>query len=76
MAVDDYRKNHWPNLEKAIDLLLIQKPTDHISISYAQIYRWDIEDTWPHSKCYVMYEMRTGKTVKVQYKVTKNNESI
>jgi len=39
MAVDDYRKNHWPNLEKAIDLLLIQKPTDHISISYAQIYR-------------------------------------
>ncbi|XP_059930059.1 CDK2-associated and cullin domain-containing protein 1 isoform X1 [Gadus macrocephalus] len=40
MAVDDYRKNHWPNLEKAIDLLLIQKPTDHISISYAQIYSY------------------------------------
>ncbi|XP_071375740.1 CDK2-associated and cullin domain-containing protein 1-like [Centroberyx affinis] len=38
MAVEDYRKNHWPNLENAIDLLLIQKPTDHISISYAQIY--------------------------------------
>ncbi|KAM3862725.1 CDK2-associated and cullin domain-containing protein 1 [Diretmus argenteus] len=40
MAIEDYRKNHWPNLEKAIDLLLIQKPTDHISISYAQIYSY------------------------------------
>ncbi|XP_029926957.1 CDK2-associated and cullin domain-containing protein 1 [Myripristis murdjan] len=40
MAVEDYRKNHWPNLEKVIDLLLIQKPTDHISISYAQIYSY------------------------------------
>lgn len=41
MAVEDYRKNHWPNLEKAVDRLLIQNPTDHISVSYAQIYRWD-----------------------------------
>ncbi|XP_070697133.1 CDK2-associated and cullin domain-containing protein 1 [Pempheris klunzingeri] len=40
MAVEDYRKNHWPNLEKAIDRLLIQKPTDHISVSYAQIYSY------------------------------------
>lgn len=39
MAVEDYRQNHWPNLEKAIDRLLIQSPTDHISVSYAQIYR-------------------------------------
>ncbi|KAM4591369.1 CDK2-associated and cullin domain-containing protein 1 [Odontesthes bonariensis] len=38
MAVEDYRKNHWPNLEKAIDRLLIQNATDHISVSYAQIY--------------------------------------
>ncbi|KAF6725654.1 CDK2-associated and cullin domain-containing protein 1 [Oryzias melastigma] len=38
MAVEDYRKNHWPNLEKAIDRLLIQNPTDHVSVSYAQIY--------------------------------------
>uniref|UniRef100_A0A3B4YSB0 CDK2 associated cullin domain 1 n=1 Tax=Seriola lalandi dorsalis TaxID=1841481 RepID=A0A3B4YSB0_SERLL len=38
MAVEDYRKNHWPNLEKAIDRLLVQNPTDHISVSYAQIY--------------------------------------
>ncbi|XP_056147365.1 CDK2-associated and cullin domain-containing protein 1 [Lampris incognitus] len=38
MAVEDYRRNHWPNLEKVINLLLVQKPTDHISISYAQIY--------------------------------------
>ncbi|CAG6017807.1 CDK2-associated and cullin domain-containing protein 1 [Menidia menidia] len=38
MAVEDYRKNHWPNLEKAIDRLLIQNSTDHISVSYAQIY--------------------------------------
>lgn len=41
MAVEDYRNNHWPNLEKAIDRLLIQNTTDHISVSYAQIYRWD-----------------------------------
>lgn len=40
MAVDDYRKNHWPNLEKAIVRLLIQNPTDHISVSYAQIYSY------------------------------------
>ncbi|KAM9365532.1 CDK2-associated and cullin domain-containing protein 1 [Pholidichthys leucotaenia] len=40
MAIEDYRKNHWPNLEKAIDRLLIQKPTDHISVSYAQIYSY------------------------------------
>nr|XP_033468368.1 CDK2-associated and cullin domain-containing protein 1 [Epinephelus lanceolatus] len=40
MAVEDYRKNHWPNLEKAIDRLLIQSPTDHISVSYAQIYSY------------------------------------
>ncbi|XP_069546088.1 CDK2-associated and cullin domain-containing protein 1 isoform X2 [Brachyistius frenatus] len=40
MAVEDYRKNHWPNLEKAIDRLLIQNPTEHISVSYAQIYSY------------------------------------
>ncbi|XP_008320326.1 CDK2-associated and cullin domain-containing protein 1 isoform X2 [Cynoglossus semilaevis] len=40
MAVEDYKKNHWPNLEKAIDRLLIQNPTDHISVSYAQIYSY------------------------------------
>ncbi|KAK2922110.1 CDK2-associated and cullin domain-containing protein 1 [Channa argus] len=40
MAVEDYRKNHWPDLEKAIDRLLIQNPTDHISVSYAQIYSY------------------------------------
>ncbi|GLD56103.1 myopalladin-like isoform X2, partial [Lates japonicus] len=40
MAVEDYRKNHWPNLEMAIDRLLIQNPTDHISVSYAQIYSY------------------------------------
>ncbi|XP_071337512.1 CDK2-associated and cullin domain-containing protein 1 isoform X2 [Trachinotus anak] len=40
MAVEDYRKNHWPNLEKAIDRLLVQNPTDHISVSYAQIYSY------------------------------------
>ncbi|KAF7666877.1 hypothetical protein LDENG_00089950 [Lucifuga dentata] len=40
MAVEDYRKNHWPNLEKAVDLLLIQKPSDHVSVSYAQIYSY------------------------------------
>uniref|UniRef100_A0A3Q0R4J3 CDK2 associated cullin domain 1 n=1 Tax=Amphilophus citrinellus TaxID=61819 RepID=A0A3Q0R4J3_AMPCI len=40
MAVGDYRKNHWPNLEKAIDRLLIQNSTDHISVSYAQIYSY------------------------------------
>ncbi|XP_030012128.1 CDK2-associated and cullin domain-containing protein 1 [Sphaeramia orbicularis] len=40
LAVEDYRKNHWPNLEKAIDRLLIQNPTDHISVSYAQIYSY------------------------------------
>ncbi|KAM9847614.1 CDK2-associated and cullin domain-containing protein 1 [Aulostomus maculatus] len=40
MAVEDYQKNHWPNLEKAIDRLLIQSPTDHISVSYAQIYSY------------------------------------
>ncbi|XP_061547060.1 CDK2-associated and cullin domain-containing protein 1 isoform X2 [Phycodurus eques] len=38
IAVEDYRNNHWPNLEKAIERLLIQNPTDHISVSYAQIY--------------------------------------
>ncbi|XP_020782785.1 LOW QUALITY PROTEIN: CDK2-associated and cullin domain-containing protein 1 [Boleophthalmus pectinirostris] len=40
MAIEDYQKNHWPNLEKAIDRLLIQNPTDHISVSYAQIYSY------------------------------------
>ncbi|XP_076022863.1 CDK2-associated and cullin domain-containing protein 1 [Genypterus blacodes] len=40
MAVEDYRKNHWPNLEKAVDLLLIQKPSDHVTVSYAQIYSY------------------------------------
>lgn len=40
MATEDYQKNHWPNLEKAIDRLLIQNPTDHISVSYAQIYSY------------------------------------
>lgn len=39
-AIEDYQKNHWPNLEKAIDRLLIQNPTDHISVSYAQIYSY------------------------------------
>ncbi|XP_057704082.1 CDK2-associated and cullin domain-containing protein 1 [Corythoichthys intestinalis] len=39
-AVQDYRNNHWPNLEKAIERLLIQNPTDHISVSYAQIYSY------------------------------------
>ncbi|XP_013875370.1 CDK2-associated and cullin domain-containing protein 1 [Austrofundulus limnaeus] len=38
MAVEDYRKNHWPNLEEAIDRLLFQNPSDHTSVSYAQIY--------------------------------------
>ncbi|KAM6916082.1 CDK2-associated and cullin domain-containing protein 1 [Xenentodon cancila] len=38
MAVEDYRKNHWPNLEKAIDRLLMQNSADHSSVSYAQIY--------------------------------------
>ncbi|XP_034040311.1 CDK2-associated and cullin domain-containing protein 1 [Thalassophryne amazonica] len=40
MAEEDYRNNHWPNLEKAIDRLLIQNPTEHISVSYAQIYSY------------------------------------
>nr|XP_057920223.1 CDK2-associated and cullin domain-containing protein 1 [Doryrhamphus excisus] len=40
MAVEDYRNNHWPNLDKAIERLLIQNPTDHISVSYAQIYSY------------------------------------
>ncbi|CAL9688204.1 unnamed protein product [Knipowitschia caucasica] len=40
MAIEDYQKNHWPNLEKAIDRLLIQNSTDHISVSYAQIYSY------------------------------------
>ncbi|KAM9810042.1 CDK2-associated and cullin domain-containing protein 1 isoform X1 [Syngnathus typhle] len=40
MAVEDYRNNHWPNLEKAIERLLIQNPTDHISVSYSQIYSY------------------------------------
>ncbi|XP_077437501.1 CDK2-associated and cullin domain-containing protein 1 [Vanacampus margaritifer] len=39
-AVEDYRNNHWPNLEQAIERLLIQNPTDHISVSYAQIYSY------------------------------------
>lgn len=39
LALEDYRKNHWPNLEKAIDRLLLHNPTEHISVSYAQIYR-------------------------------------
>ncbi|XP_038140077.1 CDK2-associated and cullin domain-containing protein 1 [Cyprinodon tularosa] len=38
MAIEDYMKNHWPNLEEAIDRLLIQNLSDHISVSYAQIY--------------------------------------
>ena len=45
MAVEDYQNNHWPNLEKAIDLLLVQNPTNHISISYAQIYRYGNVDS-------------------------------
>ncbi|KAM9803922.1 CDK2-associated and cullin domain-containing protein 1 [Neosynchiropus ocellatus] len=40
MAMEDYKKNHWPNLEKVIDRLLIQNPTDHSSVSYAQIYSY------------------------------------
>ncbi|XP_034538378.1 CDK2-associated and cullin domain-containing protein 1 isoform X2 [Notolabrus celidotus] len=39
-AMEDYRKNHWPNLEKTIDRLLVHNPTDHISVSYAQIYSY------------------------------------
>ncbi|XP_061600792.1 CDK2-associated and cullin domain-containing protein 1 [Cololabis saira] len=38
MAVEDYRKNHWPNLEKAIDRLLMHNSADHSCVSYAQIY--------------------------------------
>ncbi|XP_024280167.1 CDK2-associated and cullin domain-containing protein 1 isoform X2 [Oncorhynchus tshawytscha] len=38
MTEEDYRTTYWPNLEKAIDHLLIQNPMDHISISYEQIY--------------------------------------
>ncbi|XP_077350852.1 CDK2-associated and cullin domain-containing protein 1 isoform X2 [Festucalex cinctus] len=38
--VEDYRHNHWPNLEQAIERLLIQKPTDQVSVSYAQIYSY------------------------------------
>uniref|UniRef100_H3BZV5 CDK2 associated cullin domain 1 n=1 Tax=Tetraodon nigroviridis TaxID=99883 RepID=H3BZV5_TETNG len=40
LALEDYRNNHWPNLEKAIDRLLLHNPTDHISVSYAQIYSY------------------------------------
>ncbi|KAL0964226.1 hypothetical protein UPYG_G00321080 [Umbra pygmaea] len=40
MTEEDYRTTYWPNLEKAIDHLLIQNPTDHISISYEQIYSY------------------------------------
>lgn len=42
LALEDYRANHWPNLEKAIDRLLLHNPSDHISVSYAQIYRYFI----------------------------------
>ncbi|XP_055757863.1 CDK2-associated and cullin domain-containing protein 1-like isoform X1 [Salvelinus fontinalis] len=38
MTEEDYRTTYWPNLEKAIDHLLIQNPMDHMSISYEQIY--------------------------------------
>ncbi|XP_064790638.1 CDK2-associated and cullin domain-containing protein 1-like [Oncorhynchus masou masou] len=40
MTEEDYRTTYWPNLEKAIDHLLIQNPMDHISISYEQIYSY------------------------------------
>ncbi|TNM99743.1 CDK2-associated and cullin domain-containing protein 1 [Takifugu flavidus] len=40
LTLEDYRKNHWPNLEKAIDRLLLHNPTEHISVSYAQIYSY------------------------------------
>ncbi|XP_028324445.1 CDK2-associated and cullin domain-containing protein 1 [Gouania willdenowi] len=40
IAVEDYKQNYWPNLENAIDRLLIQSPTDHIAVSYAQIYSY------------------------------------
>ncbi|XP_067092526.1 CDK2-associated and cullin domain-containing protein 1 [Osmerus mordax] len=40
MTEEDYRSTYWPNLEKAIDHLLIQNPSDHISISYEQIYSY------------------------------------
>lgn len=40
VSMEDYRKHHWPNLEKTIDRLLVHNPTDHISVSYAQIYSY------------------------------------
>lgn len=40
MTEEDYRNIYWPNLEKAIDHLLVQNPMDHISISYEQIYSY------------------------------------
>lgn len=40
MTEEDYRNTYWPNLDKAIDHLLIQNPVDHISISYEQIYSY------------------------------------
>ncbi|XP_076830202.1 CDK2-associated and cullin domain-containing protein 1 isoform X2 [Brachyhypopomus gauderio] len=38
ITVEDYKKAHWPILERAIEHLLTQSPMDHISISYEQIY--------------------------------------
>ncbi|XP_026851355.1 CDK2-associated and cullin domain-containing protein 1 isoform X4 [Electrophorus electricus] len=38
ITVEDYKKAHWPKLERAIEHLLTQSPMDHISISYEQIY--------------------------------------
>ncbi|CAJ1066576.1 CDK2-associated and cullin domain-containing protein 1 isoform X2 [Xyrichtys novacula] len=39
-TMEEYRENHWPNLEEAIGRLLVHNPTDHISVSYAQIYSY------------------------------------
>ncbi|XP_028844912.1 CDK2-associated and cullin domain-containing protein 1 [Denticeps clupeoides] len=38
MTAEDYKKVYWPKLEKAVQHLLTQGPTDHVSISYEQIY--------------------------------------
>ncbi|XP_066535183.1 CDK2-associated and cullin domain-containing protein 1 isoform X2 [Hoplias malabaricus] len=40
MTSEDYKTTYWPKLETAIEHLLTQSPTDHISISYEQIYSY------------------------------------
>ncbi|KAI4812564.1 hypothetical protein KUCAC02_023940 [Chaenocephalus aceratus] len=42
MAVEDYRKNHWPNLEKAIDRLLIRIPQ---TTSLFPMHRYTVTST-------------------------------